>query len=532
MAREENKVNKKTPGTSGQGGGGKVPIQPGPAVYGMFPGFPYKAWAAIAELIDNSVSSFLKYEDALKKTDGSGYVLRVFIEFDEQANTLSIRDNAAGINSHEMGRAFELATPPEDLQYIGQYGIGMKAAACWFAREWEVVSSALGEDIERKIIWNTAEIVKGATTELPVTFREVSPNDHYTVLTMRDLIHPPLGKTKTKIKEYIASIFRVFIAQSKMEIYWQGDLLEVPTFPVLEAPFAENQSGDPVKWETDISIVTDDGTRIRGRAFLLETMKRTYTALNFFWHGRLIKGNFDPNFRPHDLFGAINSFESGRLCIEMHLDDFKPTIDKRDFRFDDSGASEEEIITKIQEFLMRPELPLLQQAKKYRKLEPEEEVTPDLGDVPGIIPTGETVLNDPPEPPPTHPYPSPPAGEMPDGGHVIERDFELLVGGSPWKFTIRIASHPSDNYLLDIREVPQRNESDPEHLVMTIGYRHPFINLFMGPDTKQLILNFCIALGFAEISARRAGQEMASFVRSNMDIFLRTLAERQVAGES
>jgi hypothetical protein len=313
-----------------------------------------------------------------------------------------------------------------------------------------------------------------------------------------------------------------------MEIFWQGELLVVPTYPILEAPFAGDKTGPVIRWETDILIETDNGTQIKGHAFLLETMKRTYTALNFFWHGRLIKGNFEPNFRPYELFASINSFQSGRLCIEMQLDDFRPTIDKQDFRFDDSGASEEEIIDKLKTFLSRPELPLLQQAMDYRKLEPEEELLPDFGDEVVLIDTGESVLNDPPIPPQTKPYPLPSDERLSEDRNVIEKDVQLLVGGSPWKFTIRIASHPSDNYLLDISQIPPVNDGDPEHLVMTIGYRHPFINLFMSADTKQVIINFCLALGFAEISARRAGQDMASFVRSNMDSFLRALADRQL----
>ena len=127
--------------------------------------------------------------------------------------------------------------------------------------------------------------------------------------------------------------------------------------------------------------------------------------------------------------------------------------------------------------------------------------------------------------PPSHqnPYHEP---KSPVGQSDVLAVFNTYATGSAWRFTIRIASHESDNYLLDIGELKRtiENKIEVQNLTMTLGYRHPFIQLFLTQDTKEVILRFALAIGFAEISARRAGQENASFLRMNIDQFLRNSA--------
>ena len=92
-------------------------------VFAMFPSFNYHAWAAIAEIVDNSVTSYTLNKKKLRALEGPQYRLRVSINFDEQSGEITIKDNAAGISLKDYDRAFKLATPPPDLSSIGQYGI-------------------------------------------------------------------------------------------------------------------------------------------------------------------------------------------------------------------------------------------------------------------------------------------------------------------------------------------------------------------------------------------------------------------------
>ena len=51
----------------------------------------------------------------------------------------------------EFPRAFRPAELPPDRSGLCEFGMGMKSAACWFARQWEVRTSALGEPVERTV---------------------------------------------------------------------------------------------------------------------------------------------------------------------------------------------------------------------------------------------------------------------------------------------------------------------------------------------------------------------------------------------
>ena len=86
--------------SKGSGKGG-VPINPGMGVFAMFPSFNYHAWAAIAEIVDNSVTSYSLNKKKLKALEGPQYRLRVSINFDEQSGEITIRDNAAGISTKD-----------------------------------------------------------------------------------------------------------------------------------------------------------------------------------------------------------------------------------------------------------------------------------------------------------------------------------------------------------------------------------------------------------------------------------------------
>ena len=116
---------------------------------GAPPHLNYKAWFALAEFVDNSIQSSIDSRKALKVTDGSDYALRVDIKFDPMAQQITITDNAAGIALKNYHRAFRPAGIPPDATGLSEFGMGMKSAACWFALNWSVRSSALGESTER-----------------------------------------------------------------------------------------------------------------------------------------------------------------------------------------------------------------------------------------------------------------------------------------------------------------------------------------------------------------------------------------------
>jgi hypothetical protein len=497
------KINENAPGTGEPG----VDISPGVGVYGMFPSFNYKPWLALGEFLDNSISSYQQHRKAIESIHGVSFKLRILIDYDPDRGTLEIRDNAAGIDKERFAGAFALAKPPDDLRFISRYGVGMKAAACWFARDWSLRSTAIGEDVERSLNWSTKAITEGETEVLHPVVRSVPKSDHYTVLTLKNLIHPPSGpKTVAKIKSYLPNIYREFIRDDQIEILWNGQLLEVEHLPTLSAPPQWDMSQPERVWEEHVQLSMNDGRTINGRVFLLQKMRRSYTALNLFWHNRLILGNVGENHRPVELFGAGNSFETGRLCVELFMDEYDPTVDKMGFKFQDNEATLEEIIEEL---------------KKV-----------DTGDLPPnvgpiiMVPGGQVVI-EPVPPTVADPYPTPdpilPSGAI-EPREVTKVPIE--IDGISWEIVVRLGVGPGENIFVKIEETRSKIDGEPQRLFVTLGMEHPFVVNYWSDDKElqKLMIIMASAIGFGEIAARRAGATFPSYVRNNIDQFLRLVA--------
>jgi hypothetical protein len=504
-----------------------VDINPGAGVYAMFPSFNYKVWGALAEFVDNSVSSFTGHREALRVLHGEDYCLRVMIDVDDENRSLTIRDNAAGIFEEDYERAFRLAIPPADLSHINQYGVGMKAAACWFGQTWSVASTALGENVARKIQWDTNRIVKENTDRLEPVITTADPNDHYTVIELSNLYRSIKGQTASKVKKYLAGIFRKFITSGQVEIFFNGDRLSPPTFPILQARKWNEPDGPEIGWQTALAVQLPNDTVVHGHAYLLATMKRPETALNLFWHDRLIKGNSEPNYRPFEIFGSINSFESGRLCVELDLDDFKPTVEKQDFLFEAGGISEEDLLAALRSELSRPEFDILGQARNYRsgKVDDKTSIQKVMEQIVGSgFSSIVDVVNSPLEPTPASPYPPIPASAQ----LVAEQLFSFIVDDVPWELALRISDDSNVSSFLSINETARDSEDAPEHLAITLDYGHPFIAQNWSEDTREILIAMALAVGFGEVAARRGGALWPSFVRTNMDELLRRFASNQI----
>jgi hypothetical protein len=500
-----------------------VNIAPGVGVYGMFPSFNYKPWLALGEFLDNSISSYQKHQKLIEEVNGSSFKLKIMIDYDADRGLLEIRDNAAGIDKKHFGRAFALAKPPDDLRFISRYGVGMKAAACWFARDWSVRTSAIGESVERTLDWSTKAITEGKSETLEPSVRQVPKNEHYTVITLRNLIHPPSGpKTVAKIKTYLPNIYREFIRDEQIEILWNGQKLDVEQQVTLVAPPQWDISQPAHIWDESVELAMEDGRTIKGRVFLLKKMKRSYTALNLFWHKRLILGNVGENHRPVELFGAGNSFETGRLCVELYLDEYEPTVDKMGFKFQDNEATLEEIIDALKISASQ----ILRQAREYREPKVDiEELPPDVGPI--IMVPGTTVVVDPVKPTATDPYPAPKADAP--SGVAIPREVTkvaLVIDGVAWEIVVRLGLGPGENIFVNIEEKRSESIDDPQQLFVTLGMEHPFVVNYWTDDrsVQKFIIIMASAIGFGEIAARRAGAKFPSYVRNNIDQFLRLVA--------
>ena len=57
----------------------------------------------------------------------------------------------------------------------------------WISNEWELISSAIGEDVERSVIFNYHDVIKNNIEKLPCKNRNVGKDSHYTKVILRNL---------------------------------------------------------------------------------------------------------------------------------------------------------------------------------------------------------------------------------------------------------------------------------------------------------------------------------------------------------
>ena len=102
----------------------QVTIRPGIGLYALFPSLRYSPWVALGEMVDNSIQSYQEHKQELIDLHGPEYKLRIEINYSGGDNpTIQLIDNAAGIYTKDIERAFTPAMPPANKKGISQYGI-------------------------------------------------------------------------------------------------------------------------------------------------------------------------------------------------------------------------------------------------------------------------------------------------------------------------------------------------------------------------------------------------------------------------
>lgn len=114
-----------------------------------------------------------------------------------------------------------------------------------------------------------------------------------------------------------------------------------------------------------INLQMASGRSITGTAKILARGDTHKAGLYLFRRNRLILSAAEP-YRPEEIFGQSNSYQSQRLFIELEMHGFEVTHTKDDFIW---GAGEDEksqVIEKIKTALQQGDLRLITQSAEYR----------------------------------------------------------------------------------------------------------------------------------------------------------------------
>lgn len=519
-----------------------VNIRPGVNVLSVLPHLNYKSWFALAEFVDNSIQSSIDNKKKLKLVDGNNYGLRVDIDFDTPGNTITIKDNAAGISSAEYQRAFRPAEIPPDASGLSEFGMGMKSAACWFAPNWSVRSSALGENVERTIIFNIDEIILDSIEELNVLSMKVSDDKHYTEVRLENIRRFPRGKTILKIKEHLSSIYRVYIREGALALYVDGQELSYEEPAILNAPSYRDPDGSSIEWKKEIDFDLGDGKSALGYVAIRETANTRLAGLALFRRKRLIMGSADEAYRPEDIFGRSNTYPYQRIFGEIHLKGFFVSHTKDGIKWEES---EDEFLRKLRKVLTAENFPLLQQAREHRTKTSAKAARKDAAAA--LNTTAENLQNatlsssrdveiveqnDVPSTSNMPPLHNEAFSEL-KSADKEQAEFKLRFRSETWIVVIELSYADDSADWLTIRDRPSITDPEPRQITVRVAMLHSFMVQFSTMDSESFtaILNVAAAMALAEVVAGELADTKPAAVRHYTNEILKNQMSKRVMND-
>jgi len=296
----------------------------------------YTFWYALAEYVDNSSQSYFNNRKALdEQLSSDNEKFEVKIIYDTKQNSLTIRDNAMGMNFDELTYALQMGRPPKDITGRSEFGMGLKTASCWIGDLWTVRTKKFGETEEIEFTFDVEKVSKG-NVELKQIRRPKPAQDHYTIIEIQNLHQKIAGMTITKTKNYLASIYRADISSGSMSLKWGDEELSYES----QLKFLTAQNGDVFRKEFEFKV---GAHKVYGWGGILSEGARTKAGFAIIRRNRVIQGQ-PTAWRPSSLYGhegGTNNLVNQRLVGEIHLDGFMVSHTKNAILW--QGDEEQEI---------------------------------------------------------------------------------------------------------------------------------------------------------------------------------------------
>ncbi len=501
-----------------------IQIRPRVGMYGAFARLNYKPWYALSEFIDNALQSYLSNREALRASGDRRGCLEVRIDVD--GDRLVITDTAAGIASDDIARAFIPAERPPDTAGLSEFGIGMKAAASWFASRWMVRTSALGEPIERTVRFDVPAIIKNNIEEIDVEEVATSASAHYTTIVLEDLNQRMVGSTVSKVKTYLGGIYRHFIRAGQLRLLYRGEPVEYVQPEVLLAARQGDDEANVVEWYRTFDLQLDEQHRVHGWAALRSKASTTDAGFAVFRRQRLVMGGYDSPYRPEEIFKKPNSFTYQRLFGEINVEGFQVSHTKDGLHWD---QWEPDILAWLKTELDTEPLPLLWQAEAFRARATRTTVTHGWGEsavmsaTAAIAAHAPTVVDEQLDAEPTaeQPLSALPVAEQVTAANSLI--LELDHNQRRWKIRLELARDPAMEDWYSYSRSDDASQRGVQEIQIRLNLSHPFSEQFIlgREDELDPMLRLSAGLAIAEITAVEAGVRAAPTIRRNFNQLLR-----------
>ena len=472
----------------------------------------YKWWYAIAEFVDNSTQSYFDNQaDLDEELDSENEVFKVSIVTDN--DLIRISDNAMGMDLEDLERAMVVGRPPENPDGRSRYGLGMKTAACWIGNLWTIRTSKLGSAKEYTVHMDVEKIIKGDMIP-KTTSKDVEASQHYTIIEIKKHNHQLKGRTISKVKEYLASIYRRDLTGGDLYLTYNDDPLKWEEFKD-EDFLKQKASGEP--YRKSFIFELEDEKVAEGWVGVLEKGSRAKAGFSILHRGRVIKG-YPDSWKPADIYGDVgrNDLINQRLVGEINLEEFEVSHTKDEINW--QGDEEDRVGTKLKEECRD----YIEVARKTRK-------KPGHGPKPLDIASAMAGLKDELEGAQlldklelTSIIPSQEHIQSTNKSvikHAKEQASAFVVNISNMTVTIYLdSSSPNDPYFL--YEIANDN-----NLNVLINIQHPHWFMLEGENSVLNYLKHCVYDALAEFQASKVSRLDSDTVKIIKDDYLRVAFE-------
>lgn len=280
----------------------------------------YTPWYALAEFVDNSTQAYFNNKEVLDKHfKKKGERLIVDINYDRGQNRITIKDNSIGMSKTDLTSALKIGIPPANDGERSKYGLGLKTAACWFGNIWTIETKKLGETVGYSVVVDVEKVAEGDSHALTTQTFTKDPEEHYTIITITALNRQYRGKTLTKIKDFLTSMYRFDFDDIGLILKWQHRELQWEGF---NKRFYITQDGKPYKKEISFEI---GNKKIHGWVGVLAKGSRKDAGFSIIQNKRIIKG-WPSAYKPDSVFGdqdlGTNDLINQRVVGELYMDGF------------------------------------------------------------------------------------------------------------------------------------------------------------------------------------------------------------------
>ena len=493
-----------------------IEIKFGHENFGNYRRLAYKWWFALAEFVDNSTQSYADNKSELDGAyDKAGERFAVHISTDQ--DLVRISDNAMGMNFEDLERAMVVGVPPENSTGRSRYGLGMKTAACWIGDKWKIVTSKLGDPIEYTLTLDVNEVVVGNTAP-NIKERSVPKTEHYTLIEITQHHRPLRGRTISKVREYLASIYRFDISSGSMLLRYNDLALQWKTFA--DNDFLRRKDGTRHRENFVFEIDTKPRKRVEGWVGVLEKGSRSKAGFSILHRDRLIKG-WPDSWRPEKIFGAggRNDLINQRLVGEVKLEAFEVSHTKDEINWD---GLEEELVEKG---LRKKCKSFMEAARKARRGHPVDHGPSDVH-VDAAVRTleeelatrkfiealkMETVV------PPTEQIRANNQHVVSNAG-TVDPTFVVILSDMTIKVYLDAIGSPNDPYFIT-------EDIDEKNLTIVVNRQHPHWKMLEGENAVTNYLRHCVYDGVAEHRAAGINRLESDTVKLLKDTYLRVSFE-------